>query len=294
MAAAGAVRGQGRSRRARVERRARGGAKAQGTEPELKTDLKAPVGHLPLTNCIRDAQVPAEVLNHPAFDKKASNNAVSKSSPVSMLAQKGIQAPPASKGLGSPGAWVGASVPSQRSSPQCRTVAVALSAVELAELVEEKVINEHGLVSPKIPGGAQASAFVIYDEKRKPQYLGFSKDLRNTLRTLLCRRPELTYYFKCIPLMVAEQAAMMEVKNAWIEELGDLPPGLATPREKVLWESPVDGGALSERAYKLTALAKVEKIKKTLTDRGLKETVEFNEDLIAQGKVDVIASALSV
>jgi len=41
--------------------------------------LEAPVGHLPLTNCIRGAQVLEELLNHPAVEKKKAS-AVKKTS----------------------------------------------------------------------------------------------------------------------------------------------------------------------------------------------------------------------
>jgi len=56
---------------------------------EFIYDLTAPVGHLPLTNCIRGAQVLEELLNHPAFEKKkaqASEQAGKKRSPLSLLA----------------------------------------------------------------------------------------------------------------------------------------------------------------------------------------------------------------
>lgn len=42
----------------------------------------------------------------------------------------------------------------------------------------------------------QATVFALYDEARTLQYVGFSKGLRDTLRTLFSRRPEKTHYFK--------------------------------------------------------------------------------------------------
>jgi len=45
---------------------------------EFIYSLEAPVGHLPLTNCIRGAQVLDEILNHPAFEKKKTEKAKSK------------------------------------------------------------------------------------------------------------------------------------------------------------------------------------------------------------------------
>jgi len=53
---------------------------------EFIYSLEAPVGHLPLTNCIRGAQVLDEILNHPAFEKKKTEKA--KSKPLSKPGKK--------------------------------------------------------------------------------------------------------------------------------------------------------------------------------------------------------------
>ena len=42
----------------------------------------------------------------------------------------------------------------------------------------------------------QATVFAIYDADRILQYVGFSKGLRDSLRTLFSRRPEKAQYFK--------------------------------------------------------------------------------------------------
>lgn len=46
---------------------------------------------------------------------------------------------------------------------------------------------------PLVP---QATVFALYDEARMLQYVGFSKGLRDTLRTLFSRRPDKAHYFK--------------------------------------------------------------------------------------------------
>ena len=53
-----------------------------------------------------------------------------------------------------------------------------------------------GLVRPELEEGTQASVFAVYDEKQHLQYVGFSRDLRNSLRTVLGRRPDKAYYYK--------------------------------------------------------------------------------------------------
>jgi hypothetical protein len=38
--------------------------------------------------------------------------------------------------------------------------------------------------------------FAVYDEAKILQYIGFSKGLRDSLRTLFSRRPEKAHYFR--------------------------------------------------------------------------------------------------
>eukprot|EP00929_Paragymnodinium_shiwhaense_P119525 TRINITY_DN91437_c0_g1_i1.p1 TRINITY_DN91437_c0_g1~~TRINITY_DN91437_c0_g1_i1.p1 ORF type:complete len:432 (-),score=111.58 TRINITY_DN91437_c0_g1_i1:212-1507(-) len=164
----------------------------------------------------------------------------------------------------------------------------------LAQLEEIPVINEHGFVLPTIPDDTQASAFLILDSRSKPQYIGFSKDLRNTLRTLLCRRPELCYSYKSICLADADNKKLLAIRSAWTEELGGLPAGNGEPRQKALWEAPVDSGALNARAHLKMAEQKAKQIARQLRDRDLKELIEFKEELFAEGKVDALPSTLNV
>ncbi len=51
--------------------------------------------------------------------------------------------------------------------------------------------------APSASGGpSQAWVLAVYDSNQKLQYVGFSRDLRNTLRTLLGRRPDKAHYYK--------------------------------------------------------------------------------------------------
>ena len=39
--------------------------------------------------------------------------------------------------------------------------------------------------------------FAVFDESKKLQYVGFSKDIRNSLRTVFSRRPDKVFFYKC-------------------------------------------------------------------------------------------------
>lgn len=53
-----------------------------------------------------------------------------------------------------------------------------------------------GYIDPPVPEDTEASVFAVFDSNKKLQYVGFSKDLRNSLRKLFGRRPDKVYYHK--------------------------------------------------------------------------------------------------
>ena len=57
------------------------------------------------------------------------------------------------------------------------------------------------MIQPEVPEGTQASIFAIFDEAKKLQFVGFSKDLRNSLRTVFSRRPDKAFFYKCALLL---------------------------------------------------------------------------------------------
>ena len=59
------------------------------------------------------------------------------------------------------------------------------------------------MIQPEVPEGTQASVFAVFDEKKKLQFIGFSKDVRNSLRTVFSRRPDRAYFYKCAWALLA-------------------------------------------------------------------------------------------
>ena len=56
-----------------------------------------------------------------------------------------------------------------------------------------------GAILPDVPEGTEASIFAVYNDKKQLQYVGLSKDLRNSLRTVFSRRPDKTHFCKSVP-----------------------------------------------------------------------------------------------
>ena len=67
--------------------------------------------------------------------------------------------------------------------------------------------------------------FAIFDQNKKLQYIGFSKSLQESLRTVFTRRPDKAYYFKSVNLTKLDQKEMVKIRDAWFEEVGGPPTG---------------------------------------------------------------------
>jgi hypothetical protein len=129
--------------------------------------------------------------------------------------------------------------------------------------------------------------FAVYDASDAIQYIGFSKDLRNSLRTLLGRRPELCHSFRAIHYMQLDQQDMVAQRAAWTAELGAPPPGNAVPAETAAWQQARVFGSAAEAAAAQAALAAA------LAARGVTETMDAEPALLASFKLDIAPSTVN-
>jgi hypothetical protein len=79
------------------------------------------------------------------------------------------------------------------------------------------------MIQPTVPEGTQASVFAVFDDKKKLQFVGFSKDVRNSLRTVFSRRPDRAFFYKRAPAPLAPTPGVA----CTCESLGKLCPGAA-------------------------------------------------------------------
>lgn len=157
------------------------------------------------------------------------------------------------------------------------------------------IINNQGTVQPPAyegPDGRPPAGFIlaIYDLNQKLQYIGFSQDLRNTLRTLLGRRPDKAHFFKAYGVPELDQAVMVGVREAWFMQVGGAPTGNKLALERNMWQKPVDAGAISARGKQAAAEDKAKNILAELAGRGLKEKFVPNPSLMTDGQVDFLPS----
>ncbi|KAL3161552.1 hypothetical protein ABBQ32_010419 [Trebouxia sp. C0010 RCD-2024] len=166
--------------------------------------------------------------------------------------------------------------------------ATATTSQSLASIELNTIINTQGLIQPLIPSGSEAAVFAVYNDRKQLQYVGFSKDLYNSLRTLLGRRPDKAFFYKATHLPTLDQKQMVDIRTAWFEECGGPPPGNKLALERTAWQSPVDAGAISERGKLQAAEEQLKALQAQIVQRGCKEDFQPDPELMKNGKVDFL------
>ncbi|KAK9837885.1 hypothetical protein WJX74_007198 [Apatococcus lobatus] len=170
------------------------------------------------------------------------------------------------------------------------TSSAATSSQTLEDLEMFSVLDTTGAILPDVPEGTEASVFAVYNDKRQLQYVGLSKDLRNSLRTVFSRRPDKSHFFKAQHYSTLDQEAMVALRDAWFSECGGPPSGNKLAMERNLWQLPVDAGAISARGRQKAAEEQMRAQLELIRQRGCNEEWEANPELLEQGKVDFLPS----
>ena len=157
----------------------------------------------------------------------------------------------------------------------------------LASLKFKSIISVHGEVHPEEREGVESSVFAVFDQAKQLQFVGFSKHLKNSLRTMLGRQGDLVYYYKHVDFPDINQEAMMGLRDAWFKENSGMPPG-NTAEKRQYWQQPLAAGGVSERGKLVAAKQMLETIQKKLEQRGLREDFLPDEALLKEGKVDFL------
>jgi len=154
----------------------------------------------------------------------------------------------------------------------------------LADVPLLPFISEKGRVMPQVLDRAAATVFAVFNEDKEIQYVGFSKDIRNTLRTVLGRQPDLCHYFKTWDLDSVDQKRMLKCRQEWIKEAGQ-PKGQSTS-EAQMWQASAEQSSVAAA----TELAKSTLDK--LRARGLKESFVADPAQLKKRVFEVLASDL--
>lgn len=164
--------------------------------------------------------------------------------------------------------------------------APAAPVVRLNDLKLLSIVNDQGYINPEIEGDCKAFVFAIYDEQQRLQYVGFSKDIRNSIRTLFTRRPEKAWYYRFYGLPTLDQQAMIQLRDSWFEQVGGAPKGNKLAMERTAWQQPVDAGAISQRGKQGAAEQTAKALIEVFKARGCIEEFIPIPELLADGQVD--------
>ena len=168
------------------------------------------------------------------------------------------------------------------------TGSLSASSVVLGELDLLPVLNIEGCINCRVPEGTHATVFAIYDAEKKPQYIGFSKELESSLRTVFCRQPDKTYFYRAVHLQSLDKDLMMSVRSSWFEQLSGPPSGNKVPNERAAWQGPVQALALSDRGKRAAAEELVRQHLVKIRRRGCQESLIPNNELLEDGMVDFL------
>ena len=160
-------------------------------------------------------------------------------------------------------------------------------------------LDENGCLPENLLG--KIGAYAIFNQDKILQYVGYSRDIYLSLKQHLVRQPDRCYWLKVQAIARPSRTVLEEIKQAWIEENGSIPPG--NDSEKARWNQPIDAKKSmteaekeqyqqSEEIAQIKLLKKIarrveEEIKEQLKGRGVQMEIRFNPKLKEQGLLDL-------
>ncbi|MEM9537163.1 MAG: GIY-YIG nuclease family protein [Cyanobacteria bacterium P01_A01_bin.3] len=170
----------------------------------------------------------------------------------------------------------------------------------LADLPYLPFINTDGLLPHELSG--TVGAYAIFDGDRQLQYVGYSRDVLNSLRLHLVRKPAFCHWVKVQAINRPSRTVLEDICEAWTGANGSIPPGNEPASD---WDSPVDvtrqmtdaehkelaSPELDDRsrtkALKQVARRVESEILALLAERNVQEPLRFHPKLKEKGLLDL-------
>ncbi|AFZ42600.1 hypothetical protein PCC7418_0366 [Halothece sp. PCC 7418] len=169
----------------------------------------------------------------------------------------------------------------------------------LADLTFIPYLNDQGEIDPKFE--KKIGVYSIFDAEKNLQFVAYSRDIYTSLKQHLVRQPQACHWVKLITIDRPRRSTLDEIKNAWIEENGTIPPG--NSHQESEWTDPIDAkltmtdaeqqeyanaDELTQTKLLKNIARRVEaEIKETLKARGVTMEMRFNPKLKEQGRLDL-------
>ncbi|HLP88259.1 MAG TPA: GIY-YIG nuclease family protein [Nostocaceae cyanobacterium] len=169
----------------------------------------------------------------------------------------------------------------------------------LANLEYLLYIDETGNLPEQLQG--KIGVYGIFDQEKKLQFVGYSRDVYLSLKQHLVRQPEKCFWLKVQTIDKPNRTILENIVNAWIAENGFIPVG--NGEDKARWTQAIDAKLMmtaeEKQSYENSDdLARVKVLKNVarrvegeilavLAGRGLKTEVRFNPKLKEEGLLDL-------
>ncbi|ACK64646.1 conserved hypothetical protein [Rippkaea orientalis PCC 8801] len=169
----------------------------------------------------------------------------------------------------------------------------------LASLVYLPYLDNNGLLPEEIVG--KIGVYAIFDQDKKLQFVGYSRDIHLSLKQHLVRQINNCYWLKIQTISRPSRTILEQIKQAWLAENGTIPPGNA--QEEKEWTEPIDAKlSMTEQEksdhYKADEMSRIkllkniargveDEIKENLKQRGSQVEIRFNPKLKEQGLLDL-------
>jgi hypothetical protein len=160
-------------------------------------------------------------------------------------------------------------------------------------------LNENGIIIEELQ--KKIGVYAIFNQDKKLQFVGYSRDIYASLKQHLVRQPNHCYWLKVEIINRPSRTILEQIKNSWLSENGDL--SLNSEDNQRLWTQPIDAKiAITEQekeTYKnsdeLTQIKLLKKISRRvqadieeiLKHRGNQMEIRFNPKLKEQGLLDL-------
>lgn len=174
-----------------------------------------------------------------------------------------------------------------------------MSFPSLSQLDFLPYIDPTGAIAPDFE--QKIGIYAIFDGTANLCYVGYSRDCQKSLQQHLVRRPFLCHWIKLHTCEQPNRTLMEDIKTAWLEEHGTVPPG--NDHEEHLWTEPIDikKTLTPEQKAELEAAEELvrskllkdharrveDRLLERLSARGLKIELRFQPKLKEQGLLDL-------
>ena len=168
----------------------------------------------------------------------------------------------------------------------------------LDSLTLHPYLDESGQISTEFQG--KVGIYGIFDADQTLQYVGYSRDVTQSLRQHLVRQPQACHGYKVQTVDRPSRTLLEDIRTAWMAEAGGTPPGNLN---EAAWTQAIDAKATMTAAEQaeyaaLDELGQIKYLKKiarrleaeileTLKARGVQMELRFNPKLKEEGLLDL-------